>query len=119
VSTSTESDKAYNQLTRIGVTVEKPNIACPIAAVEAEFEKLCRKYPLLKKILKSSSYYGLDTDDREHLKHYFELLVDAGASMEVPETVVVGVPEAEAEEEEDVVFDDVEDDDDLDLSEAA
>ncbi len=39
--------------------------------------------------------------------------------MEVPETVVVGVPEAEAEEEEDVVFDDVEDDDDLDLSEAA
>ncbi|MGC0389379.1 hypothetical protein ABIF91_001733 [Bradyrhizobium sp. USDA 241] len=94
--TSTTSDKAYTALKKLGVHVDRPAIACPIEAINAKFNALCTKYPLLNLILKQSSYYRLESEALTQLRHYFGLLTTAQPSVEV-----VGVVEAEEEEDED------------------
>jgi Histidine kinase-, DNA gyrase B-, and HSP90-like ATPase len=73
-TTSTESDKAYAILQKLSVSVEKPEVSCPISAMDLRYTALCRKYQLLGQIVQPRhSYYKNDQLDR-HLTHYFELL---------------------------------------------
>lgn len=92
---TTVSDKAYTALKKIGVQVDRPAIACPIEAINAKYQALCTKYPLLNLILKQSSYYRLEADALAQLRHYFGLLADTGQQP----VEVVGVVEAEEEDE--------------------
>ena len=99
-TSSTESDKAYAALTKLGVSVNKPSVACPIDAMENRYQALCRKYLLLKTIVAGTGYYGFDADSKRKLIHYFELL-------KRPEA-----PIAQDNEE-------IEEDDEFDLEQAA
>ncbi|SHH04280.1 ATP-binding protein [Bradyrhizobium erythrophlei] len=103
VQNTTESDKAYAVLQKLGVSVEKPQIACPINTIQNKYNALCMTYPLLGLILKTGGYYGLDRESKAQLKHYFELLVEA--SDEAPQ--VAGMAEAEEEEEDELALDDL------------
>ncbi|MEH2517397.1 hypothetical protein V1279_002970 [Bradyrhizobium sp. AZCC 1610] len=101
---STESDKACAALQKLGVSVNKPSVECPIAAVEARFNELTLGYPLLRMICSNSSFYGFDNAAKQRLKHYFDLL-------RRPEIPVV--------QDNDEDFDSDAEDFDVDLDEAA
>jgi hypothetical protein len=117
-SSSTESDKAYALLQKLGVEVQIPDRTCPIAALETKWAALCFKYPLLKMILKNVGYYGIRSEDRIQLNHYMELLTRP-AQDAVPEAAPV--PVAEDEEEDEILIEDDEDEDGdiVDFEEAA
>lgn len=78
---STASDKAFAALKKLGVEVNKPDVACPIAAVHARYEDVCRNYLLLRSIMEQHSYgYNARHEKAAKLKHYFELLARPAAS---------------------------------------
>ena len=75
----TDTDKAYSALSQLGVHVEKPEVQCPIHALERRYRELCSKYKLLKLIIEPNPYYsyGNRTDARTtelQLKTYCDLL---------------------------------------------
>jgi hypothetical protein len=72
---STETDLAHAALAKLGVDVDKPEVACPLRAINDRFDALCKKYALLRQIVAPpNSYYGRPEGMQKHLKHYFELL---------------------------------------------
>lgn len=71
---STQSDKAFAALKKLGVEVNKPDVACPIAAIQERYEALCTKYMLLRSIVEEHNYYSRNAVKAEKLSHYFELL---------------------------------------------
>jgi hypothetical protein len=71
---STQSDKAFAALRKLGVEVNKPDVACPIAAIQERYETLCGKYLLLKSIIEENHYYSRNHLKAQKLAHYFELL---------------------------------------------
>jgi Histidine kinase-, DNA gyrase B-, and HSP90-like ATPase len=71
---STQSDQAFAALKRLGVDVNKPDVACPIAAIDARYEKLCGRYLLLKSIIEEHNYYNNRQTKAAKLTHYFALL---------------------------------------------
>jgi Histidine kinase-, DNA gyrase B-, and HSP90-like ATPase len=72
---STDTDLAHAALSKLGVTIDKPEVACPIKAIGARYDVLCRKYLLLQQIVNPPhAYYGRSENLERHLKHYFELL---------------------------------------------
>jgi hypothetical protein len=90
---STDSDKAYDALLKLGIEINKPNVACPIEAINERYNDLSAKYPLLKLVVNTIGHYQYDNRDSvRNLKHYFSLLVR-------PEGPVV--PESEDTEEDD------------------
>jgi hypothetical protein len=96
---STVTDKAFAALKRIGVEVNKPDVACPIAAIHKLYEDLSNEYLLLRSIVEQHHYsYNQRLVKEQNLNHYFELLAR---------------PEAANDNNEDVEIDD------MDLDEAA
>jgi len=78
---STNSDKAFAALKKLGVEINKPDVACPIAAIHTRYEDVCRKYLLLRSIMEQHSYsYNTRHDKTAKLKHYFELLARPAVS---------------------------------------
>ncbi|MGX9944944.1 hypothetical protein ACTG4Q_21000 [Bradyrhizobium denitrificans] len=74
-TSSTASDKAFAALKKIGVEVNKPDVACPIAAIQKRYETLCGEYLLLRAIVEEHTYYHQrNTAKIQKLEHYFELL---------------------------------------------
>jgi hypothetical protein len=71
---ATESDKAYAALKRIGVQIDKPEVQCPIEAIQNRFNLLCNEYLLLKTIVEAYEYSYRGQDKAAKLKHYFQLL---------------------------------------------
>jgi len=71
---STQSDKAFAALKRIGIEINKPDVACPISAIQTRWEALCNKYMLMKLIIESYDYSHRGQNKAAKLNHYFELL---------------------------------------------
>jgi hypothetical protein len=72
---STDTDLAHAALSKLGIDVDKPEVACPLRAINDRFDALCKKYALLRQIVAPpNSYYGRPEYLERHLKHYFELL---------------------------------------------
>lgn len=71
---STESDRAFSVLKKLGVEVNKPDVACPISAIEKRYAVLCNEYMLLKGIVEAYDYTHRGQDKASKLNHYFELL---------------------------------------------
>ena len=77
----TETDKAHSALAQLGVHVEKPEVQCPIHAMERRYRALCSKYALLKLIIEPNPYYSYSSSSRSdnqqterQLKTYCDLL---------------------------------------------
>ncbi|ARQ95238.1 rIIA lysis inhibitor [Bradyrhizobium phage BDU-MI-1] len=74
-TTSTVSDKAFAVLKKLGVEINKPDIACPIAAMDRRFEALCVEYLLLKPLVEEHHWgWNAQNVKAQKLRHYFELL---------------------------------------------
>ena len=78
-TTTTNSDRAFTALGRLGVDIEKPEVQCPILAMDRRYDALCKKYSLLKLIIQPNPYYSYSSrsDSRTteiHLKTYCDLL---------------------------------------------
>jgi hypothetical protein len=71
---TTESDRAYAALKKIGIQIDKPEVQCPIEAIQARFNLLCGEYLLLKTIVEAYEYSYRGQEKAAKLKHYFELL---------------------------------------------
>lgn len=71
---TTESDRAFAVLKKIGVDINKPDIACPISAIEQRYEALCSEYLLLRVVLEAYDYTYRGQEKAARLKHYFALL---------------------------------------------
>lgn len=71
---STESDKAFAALRRIGINIDKPDVVCPIAQIDQAYERLCADYPLLRAVVDAYDYSTRNRDKASKLNHYFELL---------------------------------------------
>jgi hypothetical protein len=73
---STQSDKAFAALKKLGVEINKPDVACPIAAIDARYDALCQRYMLLRSIIEESGYYhhSRRQSKADKLEHYFSLL---------------------------------------------
>jgi hypothetical protein len=72
---ATPSDKAIAALKKIGVDINRPEVACPIEAIEKRYVVLCNQYMLLKTILETNDYsYRSGANKLAKLNHYFELL---------------------------------------------
>jgi hypothetical protein len=71
---STDTDRACAALSKLGIDIEKPEVACPIDAIQNRFYALCGEYPLLKVIIDEYHYYDRNAVRATKLKHYFELL---------------------------------------------
>jgi hypothetical protein len=71
---STESDKAFAVLKKLGVEINKPDVACPINAIDVRYAALCNEYMLLKGIIEAYDYSHRGQNKAEKLIHYFELL---------------------------------------------
>ncbi|TYO65449.1 hypothetical protein FXV83_16065 [Bradyrhizobium hipponense] len=88
---STDSDKAFAALKKVGVEVNKPDVACPIAAISKRFEVLCGEYMLLKAIVEQHTYYShRNTEKIAKLEHYFELLSRPAAANDNEEVEFTG-----------------------------
>jgi len=75
VAPETDSDKACSALSKLGIEIEKPTIACPIAAIDERYQELCLKYPLLQMILNSSGHYSYENRQTvAQMRHYLSLL---------------------------------------------
>ncbi|WLB04159.1 hypothetical protein [Bradyrhizobium elkanii] len=75
----TPTDKAHSALSRLGIEIDKPEVQCPITAMERRYRELCSKYALLKLIIEPNPYYSYSnrTDaaqTQRQLKHYCDLL---------------------------------------------
>ncbi|WP_029081189.1 ATP-binding protein [Bradyrhizobium sp. th.b2] len=71
---TTESDKAFAALRRIGINIDKPEVVCPIGQIDQAYERLCQDYPLLRGIVEAYDYSNRNRDKTSKLNHYFELL---------------------------------------------
>ena len=75
VAPETDSDKACSALSKLGIEIEKPTVACPIAAIDERYQELCLKYPLLQMILNSSGHYSYENRQTvAQMRHYLSLL---------------------------------------------
>jgi len=99
-SESTSSDKAYSALQQLNISVEKPDVICPIDQINRRFAALGEKYPLLGLILNSIGYYSIDAATAKRMKHYFGLLTRP----EHPAAPAAG-GHHNAEEDPNIVFD--------------
>jgi len=81
----TDSDKACAALSKLGVSIDKPAVQCPIEAIDEKFADLCIRYPLLRMLVNQIGHYSYDNlSIINNIKHYFSLL----ARPEAPDTVV-------------------------------
>lgn len=87
-TSSTVSDKAHAALEKLGIEINKPDIACPIAAIHQRYELLCSEYMLLKSIVEQSHYgYSAKQIKAGNLRHYFELLARPAAANDNEEDI--------------------------------
>ncbi|SDK44519.1 ATP-binding protein [Bradyrhizobium ottawaense] len=73
---STQTDKAFSALRKLGVQINKPDVVCPIGEIEKRYEALCERYLLLRSINEENGYYHSHRQATKVLKlnHYFALL---------------------------------------------
>jgi hypothetical protein len=88
-TSSTVSDKAFAALQKIGVEVNKPEVACPIAALHKRYEELCGEYLLLRAVIEEHHYYHRNAVKAQKLKHYFELLARPEAANDNDENIEI------------------------------
>lgn len=85
---STVSDKAFSALKKLGVEINKPDVTCPIAALEKRYEALCAEYLLLRSIIEQHHYgWNAKAQRAVNLKHYFELLSRPAAANDNEEDI--------------------------------
>jgi hypothetical protein len=72
-TTYSNSDKAFHALQKLGVTVEQPEIACPIDAMNKRYAAIAGKYRILAQIIEANRW-GRNNDAQEALDEYFALL---------------------------------------------
>lgn len=72
----TVSDRAVAALSKLGISVNKPVVECPIEAVNDQFSRLCNSYPLLRMLTNGlGTYENNSSPATRNLKHYFSLLI--------------------------------------------